>query len=300
MANDDYRLGSVDLSGLVHPVLVVGEGFYSLASLFGTGPGALLSAFHDWPANSKKLDEVVRARSYREWPIDGQAVDSICTPLMYPAKVICAGANYYDHIEEMGFENVPKSESQPYFFFKPPTTTLVGPGDTVEYPQHSEKFDWEIEIAAIIGRKAKSVSVENALDIVGAYALSIDLTARDLQLTAPDLFRIDWYTGKAQDTTCPLGPWLTPASLIGNPDAIDLALKVNEETMQTGDTGGMIFSMAELVSHASQYLTLEPGDVIQTGSPAGVGYARDRFLWPGDRLTAYSSALGELTVSIRK
>lgn len=291
-----YKLGTVLVEGTSHPVAVAGESMINLAEALGAdGPEALLGAFADWENTRGKIEAAVAEAAQVIPP--GEA--EIQTPLMYPDKVICAGANYYDHVAEVGIENIDELMTTPYFFFKPPKTTLVGPGETIDYPVGSKAFDWEIELAVIIGKRSKGVSTDDALDIVAGYALSIDLTARDLQLTAPPFFMIDWYAGKAQDTSCPLGPFITPAHLVPDPQDLILDLTVNGEQKQHASTGGMIFSIPRLISRASEFVTLEPGDIILTGSPAGVGKASNTYLQRGDKLVASSPDLGKLELTVR-
>lgn len=292
-----YRLGTVSVEGTSHPVAVAGESMINLAEALGVdGPDALLCAFADWENARGKIEAAVAEAAQVIPP--GEA--EIQTPLMYPDKVICAGANYYDHVAEVGIENIKERMKTPYFFFKPAKTTLVGPGETIDYPVGSKAFDWEIELAVIIGKRSKGVSLEDAPGIIAGYALSIDLTARDLQLSAPDFFQIDWYAGKAQDTSCPLGPFITPAHLLPDPQDLVLDLTVNGEQKQHASTSGMIFSIAELVSEATKFVTLEPGDIILTGSPAGVGKASNTYLQRGDRLVASSPDLGRLELTVRQ
>lgn len=294
-----YRLGTVSVEGSSHPVAVVADSMISLAQALGDdGPGALLRALANWDDARAKIEAAIADADPAQAIATGEA--DIQAPLMYPDKVICAGANYYDHVAEVGIENIDDLMTTPYFFFKPPKTTLVGPGETIDYPVGSKAFDWEIELAVIIGKRSKGVAVEDALGIIAGYALSIDLTARDLQLTAPPFFKIDWYAGKAQDTSCPLGPYITPAHLVPDPQDLVLDLTVNGEQKQHASTSGMIFTIAQLVSRASEFVTLEPGDIILTGSPAGVGKATNTYLQRGDKLVASSPDLGRLELTVRR
>lgn len=286
--------------GAYHPVAVTDNKMISQSESLGyDGPDALLRAIADWDNVRGKIEETITGDSDPALTIPAEEA-KIQTPLMYPDKVICAGANYYDHVAEVGIENINERMKTPYFFFKPPKTTLVGPGETIDYPVGSKAFDWEIELAVIIGESSKGVSVDDALDIVAGYALSIDLTARDLQLDAPDFFSIDWYAGKAQDTSCPLGPFITPAHLVPDPQDLTLDLTVNGDTKQHASTAGMIFSIPQLVSEATKFVTLEPGDIILTGSPAGVGHPKQTYLQRGDKLVASSPALGCLELTVRQ
>jgi 2-keto-4-pentenoate hydratase/2-oxohepta-3-ene-1,7-dioic acid hydratase in catechol pathway len=207
-------------------------------------------------------------------------------------------ANYYDHLEEMGILDYDKAANPPLFFLRPPATTLVGPGRTVRIPRDTQKFDWELELAAIIGQETKAVSPQRALTHVAGYSIALDLTARDLQLKPDTAFRFDFFAGKCSDTTCPLGPAFVPASAIGDPQALSLSLAVNGETMQRSNTRRMIYTVAELVAAASRIVTLQPGDIVLTGTPAGVGHATGRYLKPGDRIDATIERVGTLAVEL--
>ncbi len=201
----------------------------------------------------------------------------ILTPLQYPGKVLCAGANYYDHLAEMGVKDLRKEAQRLFFFFKPPRNALVGPGRTVRYPARSQMFDWEIELAAVIGRTAKDLSPDDALGCVAGYSVGIDLSARDLNQAPETFYKFDWVAGKAQDTCCPLGPRIVPAALVGDAQNLALELKVNGETKQNARTSGMIFDIREQLVLLSSIMTLDPGDVLLTGTPAGVGFPQRTF-----------------------
>ena len=224
--------------------------------------------------------------------------ERVLTPLQYPGKVLCAGANYYDHIKEMGVPDVRKEAQRLFFFFKPPRNALVGPGRTVRYPAHTKMFDWEVELAAVIGRSARRLTMANALEHVAAYTIGIDLSARDLNRAPETFYKLDWVAGKAQDTCCPLGPRLVPAKLIANPQDLALRLSVNGEVKQDARTSGMIFDIREQLVTLSAIMTLDPGDVILTGTPAGVGMPKGTFLKVGDRVDAEIESIGKLSVEI--
>src|SRR6185503_21267701 len=162
----------------------------------------------------------------------------VLTPLQYPGKVLCAGANYYDHIAEMGVQDLRKEAQRLFFFFKPPRNALVGPGATVQYPAESKMFDWEVELAAVIGKRSKRLTLENALDAVGAWSVAIDFSARDLNQAPNTFYKLDWVAGKGQDTCCPLGPRLVPAQFVQNPQDLALRLSVNGEVKQNARTSG--------------------------------------------------------------
>lgn len=221
------------------------------------------------------------------------------SPTLRPGKILCAGANYHAHLTEMGVTGDVKDAHKLFFFFKPADTSLVGEGETVRMPIDSRAMDWEVELAIVIGRKARAVSVEDALDHVAGYTLAIDFSARDLNRAPDTFFKLDWVAGKAHDSSCPLGPRIVPPERLIDLNAQPLSLSVNGATKQDDTTGDMIFSMAEQISKASRIMTLNPGDIILTGTPAGVGAARKEFLSVGDRVEAHSPGIGTLAVTIQ-
>jgi 2,4-diketo-3-deoxy-L-fuconate hydrolase len=196
-------------------------------------------------------------------------------PLARPSKIVCIGLNYRDHARETGAA-IP---AEPILFFKA-TTALVGPYDALIIPRGSEKTDWEVELAVIIGKRARYVAPDRALDHVAGYALHNDYSERAFQLERGG----QWVKGKSADTFAPLGPFLATRDEIADVQDLPLWLSVNGEVMQRGSTRDMIFGVRELVAYCSEFMTLLPGDVISTGTPAGVGMGRkpQRFLRPGD------------------
>ncbi|MDE2573884.1 MAG: fumarylacetoacetate hydrolase family protein [Rhodospirillales bacterium] len=220
-------------------------------------------------------------------------------PLRYPGKILCAGANYYDHCAEMGVADLRKEAQRLFFFMKPPRNAVVGPGATVRKPIGTQAMDWEVELAVVIGRRARNVAVDAALAHVAACTVAIDFSARDLNRAPETFYKLDWVAGKAHDTCCPMGPRLVPAAFLGNPQDLRLSLAVNGQTRQDARTSGMIFSIAEQIATASRIMTLDPGDVILTGTPAGVGAPKGTFLAVGDRVDAEIEGIGVLSVTIQ-
>jgi 2-keto-4-pentenoate hydratase/2-oxohepta-3-ene-1,7-dioic acid hydratase in catechol pathway len=208
-------------------------------------------------------------------------------PIERPQKIICVGLNYRDHAEEQGVA-VPE---QPILFAKWPNT-LVGPGEPIVLPAISEKVDYEAELGVVIGSRVRNVSAESALEAVRGYICVNDVSARDLQFSDGQ-----WTRGKSPDTFCPVGPRLVPASEVPDPQALAIRALLNGKPMQDSTTANMIFGVAEIIAFASQTITLEPGDLIATGTPAGVGVFRDPpvFLQPGDEITIEIDGIGALT-----
>ncbi|MGW4093506.1 fumarylacetoacetate hydrolase family protein [Nocardia sp. NPDC004750] len=219
----------------------------------------------------------------------------LVAPLTYPRKVICAGANYYGHAEEMGTQR-PDPDGEPFFFLKPPTTTVLGAHDDVRLPERAD-VDWEVELAVVIGAGGHDIDERAALDHVAGYTVANDLSARGLfprkdAVLAP--FGWDWFQHKAFDGSCPLGPGLVPSWQIGDPHDLTLRLTVNGEIKQEASTADMVITVPRLIAAASRVLTLEPGDVILTGTPAGVGLPRKTFLNAGDLVVSEIDGLGRL------
>jgi 2-keto-4-pentenoate hydratase/2-oxohepta-3-ene-1,7-dioic acid hydratase in catechol pathway len=161
------------------------------------------------------------------------------------------------------------------------------------------KYDWEIELAAVIGKPARYVSVDHALDHVAGYTIAIDMSARDFNQAPDQFYKFDWVAGKATDTACPLGPWIVPAQALGDPQDVALKLSVNGMVKQDSSTRQMIYSVAEQIARASELMTLDPGDVVLTGTPAGVGVPKGTFLSPGDKIDAEIAGIGKLSVEIK-
>jgi 2-keto-4-pentenoate hydratase/2-oxohepta-3-ene-1,7-dioic acid hydratase in catechol pathway len=220
-------------------------------------------------------------------------------PLLYPGKILCAGANYFDHLAEMGMPGAKKADQRLFFFMKPPRNAVVGEGPTVHMPIATKAFDWEIELALVIGKRARNVPVATALDHVACYTVAIDFSARDHNRAPETFYKLDWVAGKANDTCCPLGPRLVPASAIPDPQDVGLRLWVNGEAKQDGRSSDMIFSVAEQIATASRIMTLDPGDVLLTGTPAGVGSPKQTFLKVGDTVDAEIAGIGRLSVVIQ-
>jgi len=183
-------------------------------------------------------------------------------PLTRPSKLVCVGLNYAQHAAESGMD-IPK---EPVLFFKS-TTALTGPNDDVIIPKNSEKTDWEVELAIVIGKKASYVEVEDAFDHIAGYVLHNDVSERAFQIERSG----QWCKGKGCDTFAPLGPFIATKDEIKDPNNLNLWLKLNGKTMQNSSTSDFIFNVQYVVSHISQFMTLLPGDVISTGTPFGVG-----------------------------
>ena len=224
-------------------------------------------------ANQSKLPEI-------------PANSRLASPIARPSKIICVGLNYKKHAVEAGMA-VPEV---PILFMKA-TSSLSGPYDPIFIPRNSKKTDWEVELAVVIGKRAKYVSVENAMDHVAGYCLHNDVSERDFQLNHGG----QWVKGKSADNFAPLGPFLATKEEIPNPHQLRLWLKLNGKILQDSSTSDLIFDIPTIVSHISQYMTLLPGDVISTGTPAGVGMGlkpEPKYLEHGDVVELGIEGLG--------
>ena len=236
-----------------------------------------------------RLDELAELTEVQS-DVEPANVASLLPPIPDPDKIVCIGLNYRSHAAEAGID----PPSEPTFFAKF-RNALAPVGATVALPAASEKVDYEAEVAFVIGRRCNQVDPAEALDAVAGYMLLNDLSARDLQFATPQ-----WMPGKVFDGSAPCGPALVTPDEAGAPDEISFSLDLNGERMQEATTSDLIFTVAELVTRLSRWMTLEPGDIVSTGTPAGVGSVRDPRVWlkPGDEIVVSSPTLGELRTTI--
>lgn len=295
-----WALATAEIGGKATPCLRTGGRLYPLAGLDAALPGSLTELFADWPRSLSRVQGALGHAVPAGAASVPESEASLLAPLLYPGKILCAGANYYDHMAEMGFPGVKKETQRLFFFMKPPKNAVVGTGPTVIKPRGTQKYDWEIELAAVIGKTARYVTPAQALDHIAGYTIAIDLSARDFNMAPEQFYKFDWVAGKATDTGCPMGPWIVPASALPDPQNLALKLSVNGEVKQDSNTSQMIFSVAEQIARASEIMTLDPGDVILTGTPAGVGVPKGTFLNVGDRIDAEIAGIGTLSVTIAR
>jgi 2,4-didehydro-3-deoxy-L-rhamnonate hydrolase len=262
------RPGVQDASG-IRDVSAFGEDFGE--DFFGTGG---IERLRRWLGEAARAPRVERVE--RQGP-----------PIRRPSKILCIGLNYADHAEETK-ARLPK---EPVLFLKA-TSALCGPFDELVMPRHGSKLDWEVELAVVIGQAARYVDAERALEHVAGFAVHVDYSERAFQLERGG----QWTKGKSCDTFAPLGPCLTTLDEAGGFQALDLSLSVNGVERQSSNTSRMLFDVPYLVSYLSQFMTLLPGDVISTGTPAGVGLARDPPVWlaPGDVVESRIEGLGSM------
>jgi 2-keto-4-pentenoate hydratase/2-oxohepta-3-ene-1,7-dioic acid hydratase in catechol pathway len=259
-----------------------------LRSAWGTGdpaPLSLVSLLQGGPAamaRARAVAEAAPAAARR--PL---ASVRLLSPLPRPSKVLCVGLNYRDHAEETG-QPIPKV---PIFFTKA-VTSVIGPGAPIVLPLDSEQVDYEAELAVVMGARCRRVSPDAARDAIAGYTIMNDVSARDWQFRTSQ-----WFIGKTFDTFAPLGPAVVTGDEVGDPHVLDVSLRVNGTEMQRSNTRHLIFGVPDLIAELSRVMTLEPGDVIATGTPGGVGFIRKPpvFLRPGDRVEITIARVGTLT-----
>jgi 2,4-diketo-3-deoxy-L-fuconate hydrolase len=273
------RLMRVGPAGEERPVVLDDDGeAYSLGSLTDDIDGAFLAG-----GGIDRARRALHEGSLEAVSTTGQRVGP---PVARPAAVLCIGMNYAAHAAESGAQ----PPEVPVLFLKHPNT-IVGPFDDVAIPPGSAATDWEVELAVVIGRRCRyATSEEDAMAHVAGYAVSNDVSERDFQIAQSGG---QWSKGKCAETFNPLGPWLVPADEVPDPQALRLTSSVNGEPRQDSSTADMVFSVAHLVRHLSQFMVLEPGDVINTGTPEGVALSgRFPYLAAGDRMTLEINGLG--------
>jgi 2-keto-4-pentenoate hydratase/2-oxohepta-3-ene-1,7-dioic acid hydratase in catechol pathway len=308
MSVPPYTLATLREGASLVPALRVGDRYWRFAD-FATGrgqprlPADLLGVFADWPQWAPHVDRLAsRAAEGRNLSGPGVAAAgaALATPLLYPRKCFCVGANYQSHLDEMKASEIRKVPGKPPFFFlKPPSTTFVGPGPTVRIPSGCDNFDWEIELAVVFGRGGRHIAERDALDHVAGYTLACDFTSRNQMFAPETFFKFDFTLGKCQDTTNPVGPAILPARFVPDPRDIEFALAVNGVEKQRARAAEMIYSIPEQIAGVSRFIAIEPGDVMLTGSPAGVGWPRGEKLAAGDVVRLWGAGIGEMDVTIQ-
>jgi 2-keto-4-pentenoate hydratase/2-oxohepta-3-ene-1,7-dioic acid hydratase in catechol pathway len=284
--------------------ILIGESVFN-AQAITDNPNhrTMLGILNDWAAADPRFMRAAESAAGLGGGIS-LADTKILAPILYPGEIWAAGANYQDHIDEMKAEsefpavNAKNIGGRAWHFSKSSRGAVTGHGSNHPLPGYSKSVDWEIELAVVVGRTASQVTAADALNYVAGYTIANDLSARDFVVRAgiaPDSpFRFDWLSHKGFDHACPMGPWITPARAIADPQNLDLKLWIDDELMQNSNTKYMIFSVAEQIEEISARVTLHPGDVILTGTPSGVGMGRGRFLKSGEQLRLWIQDIGEL------
>jgi 2-keto-4-pentenoate hydratase/2-oxohepta-3-ene-1,7-dioic acid hydratase in catechol pathway len=303
-----YKLATYQTKDGPRAGIVVDDKLIDAAKATGkAGYATVLGILDDWSKAQGALKAAAgkAAKSKAAIPL-GKA--KLVAPILYPPAIYCAGANYQDHANEMAAKDNRPPPPDPHtlglesWHFIKASRSVSNPGATVKISTYSQKMDWEVELAAVIGKPAKNVPKEKALSYVAGYTIANDLSARDrgrrphIPDTSP--FKADWVAHKSFDGSCPLGPWIVPASDIRDPHNLGLKLWVNGVLKQDSNTAQMIFNLNEQIAHLSSRLTLHPGDLILTGTPAGVGAGRGEFLKAGDTVKLWIEKIGEITTKM--
>lgn len=262
-----------------------------LVALLGQGPDAL--------ARVRSLVDAAGSAA----PVVPLADVRLRAPIARPPKILAAAGNYQEHLVEGGAPRVDPTRVVPKLFLKP-ASTILGPGEPFRLSPISRTIDWELELGVVIGRRCSDLPEADALDVVAGYAIINDISARSMEWGLADRQPsdwngfFDWLNGKWLDGSAPLGPWFVTADEVPDPQALPMELRVNGEVRQSADTSQMIFGVAQLVAFASRFLTLEPGDIIATGTPAGVGATTGTYLAAGDVMEATIEGLGTLVTPV--
>jgi 2-keto-4-pentenoate hydratase/2-oxohepta-3-ene-1,7-dioic acid hydratase in catechol pathway len=304
-----YKLATYKSADSARAGLVIGDEVFDVAKLTGKASYAtVLGILEDWRAAQGALKNAARNAAKSRIKAMPLGRTKLLAPIRWPSAVYCAGANYADHAAEMArrmnrpLEPDPHSQGLKAWHFMKASRTLADPGATVKVSDLSQEVDWEVELVAVIGRTARNVPQEKALSYVAGYTAANDLSARDrgrrAKVSDTSPFKADWTKHKTFDGSCPLGPWIVPASDIGDPQSLALKLWVNGVLKQDSNSKDMIFNVAEQIEQLSNGMTLYPGDLILTGTPAGVGSARGEFLKPGDVVKIWIEKIGALITKI--
>jgi len=300
-----YKLATYKSSEGPRAGVVIGEDVFDAAKLTGKPAYAtVMGILADWKAADGLLRKAAAGAAKSRAKRQPLAKTKLLAPLRFPSAIYCAGANYADHAAEMAAREGNPPPPDPHtlghkaWHFIKAAGTITDPGATVKISTYAKSMDWEIELAAVIGRTGKDIPQDKALSYVAGYTIANDLSARDRGRRAgvPDAspFKWDWTKHKTFDGSCPLGPWIVPASDIGDPQKLGLKLWVNGVLKQDSNSGSMIFNLAEQIAQLSVNMTLHPGDLILTGTPAGVGAGRGEFLKAGDVVKLWIEKIGEL------
>lgn len=288
-----WRIGSAGDAAAPATVVEVDGRLYALDALAAQlpdGPRDVLAILTRWEEWEPALDAAA-ATADQALALAADEVDWL-PPVVFPRKLVCVGANYQDHLEEM--DNGDLKHRSPYAFIKPASTGLLGSGRVMELPASATWIDWEAELGVVIGRRMRHVTGDAVLDGVAGYTAINDVSNRDLIDDWQPVIGMDWITHKGYDGFAPAGPLITPAKFVGDPQALHIELTLDGVVKQSASTSKMTFGVKEILEHLNSIMTLEPGDIVSTGSPAGVGYGRTprERLEPGNEVVIAIERLG--------
>ncbi len=313
-----YRLATYRASdagdGSPRPAIVIGDEILDLAAAdalvasetgmtpfdFGAGLIAVIAAGDE---ATRRLNGIANHLEGREGGLRFRIEPHrLAAPLLYPANLLAAAANYRSHASEMDVSrDIVPDRDFPYLFAKSPRSSIIGPGEPYRIPPGRENIDWEGELGVVIGKTATRVSREEALDHIFGYTIVFDVSDRGGRFRGDPMFDgPDWFSGKSGDRAAPMGPFVTPRAFLPDPQALRIETRVDDRIVQDGATADMIWSAAHLVAYASEIMTLHPGDVIATGTPDGVGSARNppEFLSAGQTVRIHIEGIGTLSTPI--
>ena len=317
-----FKLATYKIGGSERPAMVCGDIFVDIAGAnqhLDKSPDNVKAGI---PDNLRELIESYESLKPRLYEISVQFCDKqtqdlsfvhpltgikLAAPIKYPYNLLAAAANYLDHAEEMNsvtnleVEINPETDA-PYLFAKSPRSSIIDPGEPYYIPAGRNQIDWEGELAIVIGKPAKNVSMDQVHDYVFGYSIIYDISDREKQYRQKPMFPgPDWFSSKSRDRAAPFGPYIVPKEFLPNHDNLRLITRLNGEVVQDGNTRDMIFNEARLLSFITSILTLYPGDVVATGTPAGVGSARrpQRWVKPGDVVEIEIEGIGTLVTPIK-
>lgn len=291
-----FSLATIVERGRESTAIVVGERLFPLFHLAPERPdlqGGLFELLQRWDDVGPALRALVDNLDERIGRAPNDPTLRLLAPVRYPRAIFCAVVNYYDVVEDVGAERPDKARTRPYMSTKLPNC-VVGPDDAIILPTHTQKVDSEVELGVVIGRPCRQVLARDALDYVAGYTIVNDLSAREDNRPDWPRFGSDWLLWKGWDTSAPMGPCMVPRELVADPHELGLRVTRNGTRVQDGRTSSMIFSVEEQIEYLSSFLTLRPGDVIATGTPAGVAWPRATYLQPGDELVCEIDGIGTL------
>jgi len=299
-----YKLATYQTKDGPRAGIVVGKEVFDAAKLTGKAAYATVAGIlADWKSAEGTLKKAAAGAAKSRAKRQPLSKTKLLAPIPHPPTIFCAGANYADHAAAMarrqGHPEPPDPHEQglkPWHFIKA-EGTITSPGATVKAAHYAKELDWEIELAGVIGRPAKDVPLDKALSYLAGYTVANDLSARDRGrrpgVEPTSFFKMDWTKHKSFDGSCPIGPWITPASDIADPQNLGMKLWVNGALRQDSSTNKMLFSLAEQIAQLSVNMTLHPGDLILTGTPAGTGGESGEFLKAGDVVKVWIEGIGE-------
>lgn len=248
-------------------------------------------------------DWLARARAASSGPSMPLSSVRLCAPLRRPPKLLALAGNYQEHVRESKVADVQKTNAVPLLFLKP-STAIIAAGEPVYAPEISNAVDYELELGVVIGTRCKQLNAADALSAVAGYLVANDISGRVIDWgvergeVTPRMAFFDWLNGKWPDSFAPMGPYIVTADDVPDPQALAMRLSVNGVVRQQASTGDMIFTVAETIAFCSRFMTLEPGDIILTGTPSGVGATTQTYLQPGDRIEAWIEGLGTLVTPV--